>query len=190
MPVGDLVRGYLDHVAGALARLDVAAIEAAADELHRARVEGRRVYVLGNGGSSATADHFAADLIAAGVAASSLASNAAVLTAISNDYGYEDVFARQLVRLAKPGELLVAFSASGASPSVAHAARAARDLGVRTIAFTGFDGGTLRELADVAVHVPTETGEYGPVEGVHLCVAHAIRHQLWLRAQREDVERR
>lgn len=159
------------------------------DELDRARVEGRRVYVLGNGGSSATADHFAGDLLAVGVAATSIAANAAVLTAVSNDHGYAEVFARQLMRLARQGELLVAFSASGASPSVLEAVRVARDLSCKTVAFTGFDGGPLRDLADVTVHVPTGSGEYGPVEGIHLCVAHAISHQLLLRSRREDVER-
>jgi D-sedoheptulose 7-phosphate isomerase len=172
-----------------LSKIDLTVVEAVVDELHRARLEARRVHVLGNGGSAATADHFAGDLLAVGVAATSLASNAAVLTAVSNDYGYEEVFARQLVRLARPGELLVAFSASGASPSVIEAVRAARDLGCKTVAFTGFDGGTLRDIADVVVHVPTQSGEYGPVEGLHLCIAHAIHHQLWLRSRREDVER-
>ena len=95
-----------------------------------------------------------------------------------NDISFDQVFSRQLIHLAERGDILMAVSASGNSPNVLACVDAARELGLTTIAFTGFDGGRLAALVDLLVHVPTRMGAYGPVEDVHLVVNHMITEQL------------
>jgi D-sedoheptulose 7-phosphate isomerase len=107
-----------------------------------------------------------------------LTDNHAVITATGNDLGFDHVFSRQLRHLAKPDDLLITVSASGNSPNVLACVEAAKELGLTTIAFTGFDGGRLATMVDLLVHVPTRQGAYGPVEDVHLMVNHMITEQL------------
>lgn len=173
-------RGYLDHLKSILDRLDADAIGRFVETLLRAREEERTVFFIGNGGSAATASHFAND-IAVGTRsqgkpfrAVSLTDNVAVMTAIANDYGYEDLFVRQLSYQVRPGDVVVAISASGNSPNVLKAVDFARELGATTIGLSGFDGGELRRRVDLAVHVQTERGEYGPVEDVHMILDHLV----------------
>jgi len=98
----------------------------------------------------------------------------AVLTAIANDYGYEHVFAKQLEAQLSPGDVVVAISASGNSPNVLNAIEYANARGATTIGLTGFDGGRLAKMVRHAVHVPTERGEYGPVEDAHMVLDHLV----------------
>jgi D-sedoheptulose 7-phosphate isomerase len=139
------------------------------------------VYFMGNGGSAATASHFATDL---GVglklrgiknfSVMCLSDNIPAVTAISNDVGYDNIFYAQLKNRLKKGDVLVAISASGNSPNIVKAAEYARSLGARIIGCTGFDGGKLRELSDISFHVQTEKGEYGLVEDMHMILDHII----------------
>jgi D-sedoheptulose 7-phosphate isomerase len=123
---------------------------------------GRKVIFCGNGGSAADATHMAAELVGrfqlerSPLPALCLSDNASALTAIANDYAFDQVFARQLRGLAAAGDVLVALSTSGTSANVVAAAEAARDLGVHIVSFTGASGGRLAELADLAVRVPSE----------------------------------
>lgn len=173
-------RGYLDYLAEILARLDEAEIAAFVEELLAARERSARIYFLGNGGSAATASHFVNDIAIGSKSwerpfhATCLSDNAAVLTAIANDSGYEHVFTDQLRTQMHPGELVVAISVSGNSPNVVAAVEYAREHGARTVGLTGFDGGRLRELADVTVHVQTNQGEYAPAEDVHMVLDHLV----------------
>lgn len=182
-------RQYLDYVAEILTHVDEVAVETICDALLAVRAAGGVVYLCGNGGSAATASHFANDLMV-GVGgeppfrAISLASNVPLLTCLSNDHGYEEVFARQLAGRVGSADALVAISASGESENVLRAVRCANAAGARTIGLTGFDGGQLRPLVDIGLHVRSATGEFGPVEDVHMVIEHAIVNFLRLAGAR------
>ncbi len=182
------VRGYFDYLSEILQGVDTAAIEAVVDKLLEARSSGARVFILGNGGSAATASHFANDL-AVGISgelpfdAVSLVANVPVLTAVANDHGYAEVFVRQVSGRIGPGDLMIALSASGRSENVLRAVRYASGQGASTVGFTGFDGGELRRLVDIAVHIPSLPGEYEPTEDAHLACEHAIASYLRLRCR-------
>ena len=171
---------YRGQVADLLAVLDFTAVSATASALRSARERGATVYIAGNGGSATTASHMVTDLMFGrglpepGLRAIGLTDNQAVITATANDVSYDEVFARQLRRLARPGDVLILISASGNSPNVVRAAEVARELDVIVIGLTGFDGGRLAGLSDVSVHVPSPPDAYGPVEDVHLIVNHML----------------
>jgi D-sedoheptulose 7-phosphate isomerase len=173
-------QGYLDFLNETLARIDVAAVASFIRELLDARERNARIFFFGNGGSAATASHFVNDISIGSKSwskpfrASSLVDNAAVLTAIANDDGYDEVFIQQLRFQLHQGDLVVAISVSGNSPNVVAAVEYAKSAGARTVALTGFDGGKLHKLADVIVHVPTNPGEYGVAEDAHMVLDHLI----------------
>ncbi len=173
-------RGYLAYLSDVLKRLDVDAIGAFINLLLQAREEEKTVFFIGNGGSAATASHFAND-IAVGTRSTrkpfravSLTDNVAVITAIANDYGYEDIFVLQMKYQVRPGDVVVAISASGNSPNVLKAVEYAHAQGASTVGLTGFDGGKLRQQVNLALHVSTEKGEYGPVEDAHMILDHLV----------------
>jgi D-sedoheptulose 7-phosphate isomerase len=180
-PSGDrFARGYLDYLTHVIGQLEVASIADFIDVLMQARDRGARIFFIGNGGSAATASHFAND-VAIGTQswekpfrAMSLTDNVAILTAVGNDYGYEEIFVRQLKTLMMPGDVVVAISASGNSTNVVRAIEYANANGGSTVALTGFDGGVLKQIAGLCVHVPTSKGEYGPVEDVHMILDHLV----------------
>lgn len=178
-------RGYLDHVADVLRRLDAQAVASVIDALQAARARGATIFLVGNGGSAATASHLANDLLAVpgspAVRAWCLADSAPVLTARANDCGYDQVFTRQLQGRIGAGDVLIAISASGASRNVLAAVDLARAAGAVTIGLCGFVGGDLAPRCDHAVLVGAQPGEYGPVEGVHAVVAHIVANHLSLR---------
>lgn len=173
-------RGYFDYLAEVLARVQTGSIAAFVDVLLAARERRARIFFLGNGGSASTASHFAIDLAVgsrcweAPFRALSLVDNSATLTALANDFGYEDVFVRQLRIQMVPGDVVVAISASGNSANVVAAIDYANENGAVTVGLTGFDGGRLAEIAQVVVHAPTNQGEYGPAEDVHMIVDHLL----------------
>lgn len=133
--------------------------------------EAKHVYTAGNGGSSAIASHFAADLRKIAVKATSLSDNTALITALANDFGYDTVFWKQLGEIAKE-DVLVVISASGNSFNVVRATLSAKARGATTIAFTGSGGGKLKELADYSINLSSH--DYGEVEGIHSCLCHII----------------
>jgi D-sedoheptulose 7-phosphate isomerase len=145
-----------------LTKEHIEAVHEAADAMTEALRNGGKVIFCGNGGSAADATHLAAELVGKflldrdALPALSLTDNASSVSAIANDYSYEDVFARQLRGLAKRGDVLVALSTSGTSRNVVAAVRTAGEMGVRTIAFTGAGGGDLAGLADLCVRVPSD----------------------------------
>lgn len=173
-------RGYLGYLTDLLARLDVDAIAAFIDLLLQARDREARIFFIGNGGSAATASHFANDLAigtrSAGkpFRAISLTDNVPVMTAIGNDFGYAEIFRRQLEIQMQPGDVVVAISASGNSPNLLEAVEYATGHGADTVALTGFDGGRLKQIARLNIHVPTTKGEYGPSEDVHMVLDHLV----------------
>lgn len=177
---------YLQHLRNLLSSLDTPAITEVAEHLSRARTDGRTIFLIGNGGSAATASHMANDLgmchagtDAPGFRAHALTDAVAIMTAIANDFGYEDMFVRQLEIHYRPGDVLLAISASGNSPNLLAAAAWVRARGGIVLGFLGFSGGALKDLCNSAVIARTEAGEYGPVEDIHLILDHLIT--LWLR---------
>jgi D-sedoheptulose 7-phosphate isomerase len=190
-PAG-FARAYLDYVADLVRHIDAGAIAAFIALLLGARARGATVFFIGNGGSAATASHFANDL-AIGTRtgegkpfrAMSLTDNVAVLTALANDEGYDRIFVDQLKVHMREGDALVAISASGNSPNVCAAAAYCRERGAKVVALTGFDGGCLNRLADVSIHISTAKGEYGPVEDLHMVVDHLIGAYLAHRVRGE-----
>lgn len=175
---------YIDYLADVLKRIDIHTIGRLIRTLLDARERGATVFFIGNGGSAATASHFANDLAigtnayAKPFRAVSLADNQAIVTAIANDFGYEDVFVRQLRVYGKPGDVLIGISASGNSPNVLRAFEHARLAGIRTVAITAFDGGKLMLMAEEGIHVPTDPKEYGPAEDAHMMLDHLVSAYL------------
>lgn len=171
---------YLKYLQSVLQRIDTEEIGRFIKTLLDARGRGATVFFIGNGGSAATASHFANDLsigtndYARPFRAISLTDNVAIITAIGNDFGYEDIFVRQLRILGSKGDVLVGISASGNSPNVVKAFDYARSAGIKVVAITAFDGGKMKSLAEEGIHVPTEPKEYGPAEDAHMILDHLI----------------
>lgn len=143
------------------------------------------IWIMGNGGSSSTADHFETDLsfVRLGrdidfVSAQSLTSNSALVTAIANDIGFEEIFRHQLLRKSREGDLIFIISASGNSQNLINAVNYATENNLESLALLGFDGGKLLSLVDDYILVKSEIGCYGPVEDIHLALCHSIALEL------------
>jgi D-sedoheptulose 7-phosphate isomerase len=174
-------RSYFGDSAKVLSHLPYAEIEEAANQLHRAYQEERRVFLFGNGGSAALASHFACDLSKGTANAGSsekrfrvlsLTDNTAVITAWANDTSYERVFSEQLHNFIQRGDVAFAISGSGSSPNVLLALQAARKAGATNIGLTGFKGGKMKELCDVCIVIPSNNMQI--IEDFHLSTAHAL----------------
>ena len=190
----EYARGYLRYLASCFDSIDCDAVGRFVELLIDARRAGRAVFFIGNGGSAATASHFANDI---GIGtrtggkqpfrAISLTDNVAVMTALANDEGYDRVFVDQLKVQMRDGDSLVAISASGNSPNVIAAVEYAKSRDATVVGLTGFDGGALRRMSDIALHVDTAKGEYGPVEDVHMIFDHLIGSYLMALVRREQA---
>ena len=151
-------------------------IERGAEMICRALAEGHKILLCGNGGSAADAQHIAAELVGRyerqrrAWPAIALTTDTSALTALGNDYGYAEVFARQVEALAVAGDLLLAISTSGGSANVLRAVERARSLGCRTLALTGAGGGELKTLCDVAVVIPSD--RTSRVQEAHITIGH------------------
>lgn len=169
---------YLKYLCQILLGISRDEIAGFIDNLLEARERSASVFFIGNGGSASTASHFANDL-ALGTCSYvkpfrvfSLVDNPAILTAIGNDFGYAEVFERQLRVLAKPGDFLVAISASGNSENLIQAIKYANQNQIHTIGITSFDGGEMKRICKSGIHVPADFKEYGPAEDAHLVLDH------------------
>ena len=156
-----------------------AELERAIDLIAGALREGRKLLLFGNGGSAADAQHIAAELVGRflrerrPLPAIALTTDTSALTAISNDYGFEDVFARQVRALGTRGDVALAISTSGRSANVLRAVEAAREVGLKVVALTGGDGGTLACAADVALRVSASTLS-ARIQETHILIGHVI----------------
>ncbi len=139
---------------------------------------GKKLLLIGNGGSAADAQHIAAEVVGrykrerAGWAAIALTTDTSALTAIANDYGFEQVFARQLQGLGQPGDILFALTTSGRSPNILAALKMACDIGITTVGFTGTKGESLRASCDHLFVAPSE--DTPVVQQIHMMAMHAI----------------
>ena len=154
------------------------------DALLSIKRQNNTIYFIGNGGSASTASHFVNDLsiglktLNRSFRAISLCDNQSIITAIANDYGYENIFSKQLSILLREGDMVVAISASGNSPNLIKAIDLAKKMDAITVGITAFDGGRLKNMVDLLVHVPTDQGDYGPAEDVHMMLDHLISNYL------------
>jgi D-sedoheptulose 7-phosphate isomerase len=192
---GQFTTKYLNYLSQLFAAIDRKAIVSLIDELENAYENENTIFFVGNGGSAATASHMANDIgmdvlkkggSKKAFRALSLTDNASVITAISNDDGYDNVFVNQLKIHYRYGDRLVVISASGNSPNVVAAAKWVKSKGGRVIGLTGFSGGELKKISDVVINVETPKGEYGPVEDIHMIIDHLVANWLQCKIQKEN----
>jgi D-sedoheptulose 7-phosphate isomerase len=182
--MSDWLRAHLsDHVTVAQATAGLAEeIRSVGALLCEAFARGGVVYTLGNGGSAADAQHLTGELIGRykrdrrPLPAVTLSADTSSLTCIANDYSYADVFSRQLTALARPGDVVVAFTTSGRSPNVVEALAAARGRGASTVLFTGGDGGPAREHADRCLLAPSTVT--ARIQEMHTLMLHAVSEMV------------
>ena len=183
----DLISRISQHFTdSALAKLDAiellaAPIAGAVELMVGALVGNGKILACGNGGSAADAQHFAAELVGRfemerqGLAAIALTTDSSIMTAVANDYGYATVFERQVRALGQPGDVLLAISTSGNSPSVVEAVRSAQDNDLRVVALTGKGGGEIgRMLRDSDVHLCAPSDRTARIQEIHLLTVHCL----------------
>lgn len=170
-------KSYFDTMQSVLTQIDHEPIEAYASEVFEAWRDDRQVLVFGNGGSAANASHHVADYVKTAAVdgqrrlrALCMSDNIGMLTALGNDVSYDDVFRYPLESYAKPGDLAVAITCSGNSGNLLTACEWARSNGVKVIALTGFQGGKIKDYADIHINIPSDN--YGVIEDLQLSIGH------------------
>ncbi len=179
----EFVSSYFAGLQQCFDELSAEKLEQVVEILRDAQRAGRTIFVLGNGGSASTSSHMAVDL-GKGTSKNarprlrmvSLADNIGLITAWANDVNYEEVFSQQLENLLRPGDVVIAISASGNSPNVLRAVKQANEKKATTIGFIGFGGGKLKELVQVDLTVSSRN--YGQVEDFHLSLNHILSQYL------------
>jgi D-sedoheptulose 7-phosphate isomerase len=178
---------YINDLCSALHAIPTADIDAVRQSLESAFNEGRTVFIAGNGGSAATASHMACDFqkttlakeherIAKRIRCIALSDNMPLITAWGNDVSYNEVFGQQLRNLGNEGDTLLVITASGNSPNILNALEAARDRGIKTIGFLGFEGGKALALCDQAIVV--RSSDFGIIEDAHSVLMHMVTAAL------------
>lgn len=170
---------YREHLATSLSAVDLSRVAELRTWLAEARSAGRTVYTCGNGGSAATASHFATDLLKGASFGKeqrfrvvALTDATPTISAYSNDVGYDVVYEEQLRNLLNPNDVVIAISGSGNSENVIRALDYANSAGAQTVAMTGRDGGRLGEVATLHINVPDH--HMGRIEDVHLALCHML----------------
>lgn len=174
---------YKQMILTAVERFEFAQIDQAVQLVRETWHGDRQIFTIGNGGSAAVAVHMAADF-SKNVAKPgekyprimSLCANSSALTALGNDCGYEKTFSGQLRNFMNPGDLLIAISSSGNSPNIIEGVKYTKEHGGKVIGMSGFDGGRLKPLSDISLHVPVDV--YEVVEDIHSIFCHAIIHAV------------
>ncbi|MDR1385443.1 MAG: SIS domain-containing protein [Planctomycetaceae bacterium] len=182
-PLKQRLEEYKYLVQTAIDEFDFAVLESATELVRKTYHADRQIFTIGNGGSAAVAVHLAADF-GKNIAKTgekfprimTLCANSSSITALGNDCGYEETFTGQLRNFFNSGDLLIAISSSGNSPNIIRAAEYARANGGKVVGMSGFDGGKLKHIADISLHVPAHV--YEVVEDVHSVFCHAIIHAL------------
>ncbi|MBL8026602.1 MAG: SIS domain-containing protein [Fibrobacteres bacterium] len=179
----NIIESYLKNVNDTLSKVSVDKIDAAITLIQNAYLSKQTIFIIGNGGSAATSSHLAEDLSKGcacdgkpSLKALSLTDNTPLLTALSNDYCYEDVFKKQLEIFYQPKDMLIAISASGNSKNIVRAVDYVKGNYGTVIGLTGFKGGYLYEKSDVALHVPFD--DFGIVEDLHLMISHIVTESM------------
>ena len=184
----EFAKDYIKGLKDVLDRIPLEPVGEIIQAIELAQNNRQQVFVIGNGGSAATASHMMNDLCKGTLGHKgdapwprlrviALTDNVSLMTAWANDTDYNHIFSEPLKNLAERGDLLVAISASGNSPNILAAVEAAKQIGVKVIGLTGFGGGKLAKLADISFVVPSDG--YGPVEDVHMILDHIITGYLY-----------
>jgi len=175
---------YAARLKNCLDSINSMALENVIAEVENTLKNGHHIYLVGNGGSAATASHFATDLNKIQHqrklkgSAICLSDNASMLTMIANDFDFNSVYRFQLQIGANIGDIVVAISASGNSRNLVDAVEYCNSVGVNTISLTGFDGGLLSEISKMAILAKTEIGDYGIAEDVHSVICHYVAEKI------------
>lgn len=178
------VETYFNRVSDAFLSISKIQISQSVSLLKEALENRASIFIIGNGGSAATASHFATDIGKTWNSkgkpsrAISLCDNSSVITAISNDYSFDQVFEKQISCLANPNDVLVSISASGNSKNLIRAVNFANNNSIMTLSLTGFNGGELSNISKFSLHVPTIEGDYGIAEDCHSILCHYLSEQL------------
>ena len=180
MEFKDFAKDYIFRLNELLNKMDLESLNELYEVLLNATNDST-IYIIGNGGSSATASHMANDLAVGlkireikNLKVVSLSDNSAISYAISNDIGFENVFYMQLKDILNPKDIIIAISCSGNSLNIVKAVEYAKEKNCKIVSLTGFDGGRLKELSNINVHFETNKGEYGLVEDAHSIINHLI----------------
>tara|TARA_Y100000296_G_C5082822_1_gene210825 strand:+ start:198 stop:800 length:603 start_codon:yes stop_codon:yes gene_type:complete len=180
--VNELFLSYKESLIKSLNSIDLKALDKLISEIESMSKSGATLYILGNGGSAATASHFVNDLFSLkrkyqsfNLNAESLTDNISIVTALGNDIDFDDIFSEQLSVKMKAGDALLVLSASGNSTNLVKACSWARENGFKVFSILGFDGGKVLDLSHTSLHLKTEQGEYERAEDLHLFVNHFIR---------------
>lgn len=176
-------RNYIALVQETLTKLDLAQLEAVKEALLQAKNAGKGIYIFGNGGSGGTASHIAGDFVKGASYGEEkrykficLNDNFSAIGAISNDISFDDIFSEQVKNFAEEGDLVIGLSGSGNSVNVVKAFEEAKKKKAVTVAFCGYTGGKIKEMADLVVHVPVNDMEIA--EDFHLMVFHMIKQSI------------
>lgn len=175
------ISNYKKTLISLIEKIDESSISKIIDALEITHKKKGKVFLIGNGGSAATASHMTNDL-GAGLARrdiryfniESLSDNSSVCTALANDIGYENIFYMQLKNRIRENDILIAISCSGNSLNIIKAVEYAKENNLTIVGITGFDGGKLKILSDINFHVETGKGNYGQVEDLHMILDHII----------------
>jgi D-sedoheptulose 7-phosphate isomerase len=183
---------YTDDIKHSLDQLPFELLEEIVECLHRARIAEQQVFILGNGGSAATATHFACDLGKNTVVPNlprfrvmALTDNISFLTALANDMGYENIFSEQLANFIKRSDVVIAISASGNSPNILKAIQLAKSNHALTIGWSGYHGGKLASLVDLPIIVPNHCIEQ--IEDIHMILAHMVTRSVRQAAEKHSA---
>ena len=183
--IGQFSKKYIAYISELFNAMDFESFNLFAREMEKARQDRNIVYFIGNGRSAATASHMVNDFgtdiqkrtqTSMPFRVVSLNDNMAVMSAVANDDGYDQIFVNQLKVLYHPGDKLVAISASGNSLNLVNAAEWVKSQGGTVMSFLGFDGGELKGLSDIVIHVKSAKRDYGPVEDIHLMLDHLLSY--------------
>jgi D-sedoheptulose 7-phosphate isomerase len=186
--ISEFAKNYLRDLKGVLDRLPLETLDRIAAAIETAHAAGKQIFVIGNGGSAATASHMMNDLNKGTLGHKgdapwkrfrviALTDNVSLMTAWANDADYNHVFSEPLKNLGQRGDVLIAISASGNSPNIIAAVETAKQMGIIVLGLGGFKGGKLAQLADVCFVVPSDG--YGPVEDVHMILDHILTGYLY-----------
>lgn len=173
-----VIREYLEEGAEARKKVSHKDVEFISEKIYKAMKKGNKLMIFGNGGSAADSQHIVGEFVCRflkdrkPLPAIALTTNTTNLTAIANDYSYEDVFSRQVAALGKKGDVVIGITTSGTSPNVIKAIKRARAMGIYTIGLTGRDGGTLKDEADKTIIVKSDKTSI--IQEVHIAIGHLV----------------
>ncbi|MBU0536626.1 MAG: SIS domain-containing protein [Nanoarchaeota archaeon] len=193
----DFVKAYFNELKNTIDNVSLEDTKKAVDMIYKAYKENKQIFLIGNGGSAATASHFACDLNKGTLQrvydknerrfrVISMADNVSILTAYGNDLSYDDIFSQQLKNLVNEGDMVIAITGSGNSKNILNGLKTASEVGAVTVAFLGFDGGEAKNMVDHSVLVPSN--HYGRIEDIHMVLCHLISSYITEMKKKESAD--